>query len=81
MRIIARGYTHWDPIIAPDPVTIVTVRSMAEYDSLQEARRDLWWSAQPLPDPDGIPRWLGYAIVAVGLLILMGLAGWIEGLS
>lgn len=80
MKIIARGYTHWDPIIAPDPVSIVTVGSMADFDSLQEARRDLWWSHEFVQETR-VNRALGYAVAVVALLAVLGIAGWIEGLS
>lgn len=80
MRIIARGYTHWDPIIAPDPVCVVTLSSMADFDSLQEARRDLWWTREFVQETRR-NRVLGYAVAVVALLAVLGIAGWIEGLS
>ena len=81
MSIIARGYTHHSPVVAPDPVTVVKVRSREDYDALVSARHDLWWTAEITDDGfDRLGRWSGYLLAAAGLLALLGLAGWIEGL-
>lgn len=84
MKITALGFTHHDPIVAPDPACIVPGLTEAEYDALVSARRDLWWTPVRTHEwwerPTPASRLIGSLLVVTALLAMLGIVGWVEGL-
>ena len=84
MKITAHGYTHHDPIVAPDPVSIVPGLTQAEYDALVSARRDLWWTPVHTHEwwerPTPTSRLIGSLLAVAAFLVVLGFVGWVEGL-
>ena len=84
MKHYAYGYADHDPLVAPDPVTIVPVADPREYDALVSARHDLWWEMREEAEwwerPTEGSRMIGALLAVAVLLSILGIVGWIEGL-
>lgn len=91
MKHYAYGYTHHDPLVAPDPVTIIPVDDRKHYDSVVDTHHGLWWTFRSeqtrwerlvdrIPSaPTPRSRLIGAGIAVFIFVVLMAVVGAVEG--